>query len=321
MKALFFLLLSAILSISNAQNLNDSLLLYYPMNGNCLDSSGNGFDGIVNADLTTDYFGVPNRAYHFNGIDQYIDWPYSLALQPQLPISVAFFVKFDNAYYTQGVIFDTDFEQDMNSGVWMGITVDNKFYISYGDASGSIGSSSRRSKIGTTVVQDDTWYHVVGVINGPTDMKIYVDCVDDGGTYSGTGSGVAYSTIPGSLGRADGDIYNPAYQLYGSLDEFCYWNRALSSSDVEKLCPYVSIVEQEMPDFNLFPNPAKEYLYISEAPVESYEVELVSLTGCVISTTLISSPIFVKNLTSGYYLVRILDSDGVSIATKSFLKF
>ena len=61
----------------NASNkintLNEGLVAYYPFKGNAEDESGNGRNGnISGAILTTDRFGVPNNAYSFDGIDDYI---------------------------------------------------------------------------------------------------------------------------------------------------------------------------------------------------------------------------------------------------------
>lgn len=51
--------------------LNNGLLLYFPFSGNAGDSSGNGYNGIVNgASLTMDRFGQANRAYYFNYYDE-----------------------------------------------------------------------------------------------------------------------------------------------------------------------------------------------------------------------------------------------------------
>ena len=50
------------------------LLAYFSFNGNANDVSGNGHNGIVHgATLTTDRFGKPNSAYHFNGNSSFID--------------------------------------------------------------------------------------------------------------------------------------------------------------------------------------------------------------------------------------------------------
>jgi uncharacterized protein (TIGR02145 family) len=58
----------------SAQIPSDGLVAWYPFNGNANDESGNGNHGVVNgATLTTDRFGNPNSAYHFDGVDDFID--------------------------------------------------------------------------------------------------------------------------------------------------------------------------------------------------------------------------------------------------------
>ncbi len=76
----------------------NGLVAYYPFNGNANDESGNGNNGIVHgAILTTDRHGNPNRAYSFDGKDDYIKILNSSSLEninESLTISV--WVKSDN---------------------------------------------------------------------------------------------------------------------------------------------------------------------------------------------------------------------------------
>jgi hypothetical protein len=54
----------------------DSLVGYWSFSGNANDKSGNNNHGTVNgATLTEDRFGIPNSAYIFDGIDDYITLP------------------------------------------------------------------------------------------------------------------------------------------------------------------------------------------------------------------------------------------------------
>jgi hypothetical protein len=56
------------------------LMAYYPFNGNANDASGKGNHGTVNgATLTTDRFGVADKAYSFDGIDDWINTSYTQA--------------------------------------------------------------------------------------------------------------------------------------------------------------------------------------------------------------------------------------------------
>ena len=53
--------------------LADSLVAYWSFDGNANDSSGNGHDGVVvGAALTADRKGAENKAYWFDGTNDYI---------------------------------------------------------------------------------------------------------------------------------------------------------------------------------------------------------------------------------------------------------
>ncbi len=228
----------------SAQNLCDSLVLYYPFNGNANDSSGNGFNGIViGATLTTDRFGNPNSAYYFHGNTDYIDLPLNPLLKPQLPFSVAFWIMFSdlNHYYSA---FTSDYFEDIYTGCFVGINPNNNassFIISYGDGGGSpngISDQHIRVKTGISTINPAQWYHVVAVFKGPTNMDLYLNGVNDNGTYDGFGSAIGYSNNPGSIGRKDRsyNVWPPSYYyLHGKMDDIAFWNRALTQEDVTEL--------------------------------------------------------------------------------------
>jgi hypothetical protein len=69
-------------STSGAASAAASLVAWYPFNGDARDASGHGNDGVPSAStvLTTDRFGVADRAYAFNGTDSYIRIPSSASL-------------------------------------------------------------------------------------------------------------------------------------------------------------------------------------------------------------------------------------------------
>ncbi len=321
MKTVLSIFLVAFSLIGMSQNLNDSLLLYYPMNGNCLDSSGNGFNAVmVNADLTTDHNGNANKAYHFNGVDQYIDWPSDNALHPALPITIAFWVKYDVNDYLMSFLFDTDYAQDNYSGIHVNLDPSMRVSFAIGDASGSTAPSARRSKTGTTVLQTGTWYHVIGVIRGAADMDIYINCVNDGGTYSGTGGSLAYTGSPGSMGRVDTDVSGPPHYFEGSLDDFRYYNRQFSSSDVEKLCPFNSVFESSIEQINSYPNPTMEYLSLDNIDEDVKQIDIVDVFGNMVMSYSIDMPLNVSGLQPGIFFLRLIDANGNITATSTFVK-
>ncbi|MDO9068631.1 MAG: LamG-like jellyroll fold domain-containing protein, partial [Deltaproteobacteria bacterium] len=72
------------------------LVAWYPFSGNADDASGHGHNGTVNgAALTLDRFGTSNNAYLFDGVNDYIQVPYSADLNPSSRITVAAWFKAD----------------------------------------------------------------------------------------------------------------------------------------------------------------------------------------------------------------------------------
>jgi gliding motility-associated-like protein len=246
MKALFLLLLSFISVIGiYGQSLNDSLLLFYEMNGNATDISGNGFHGTLNATPTTDRFGNPNSALSFNGVNEYIGFPNDARLKPNFPLTITFWVKTTTVDLDKCEFFGTDFEQNNYHGCWLTATSlgTGQLSGSFGGGLGNTGPNNRRTKLSTGVITANTWHHIGFVIRSATDMDIYIDCVNAGGTYSGSGpSSIAYSNVPGSIGRMDAHVSLPPYYLQGSMDDFRYWNRALSAQEIVLLCNASSTV-------------------------------------------------------------------------------
>ncbi|MHC4584852.1 MAG: LamG domain-containing protein [Planctomycetota bacterium] len=141
-------------------------------------------------------------------------WIYPKVLDNYEPVFVA--DDYDGAYY----------------GYMLMITPNGKVWLTYGDGTG-VDLNSRKTKTGTTSLQTDTWYHVVGVIRGGTDMSIFINGLDDGGEYSGNGGEVSYSSASASIGRVRfGTLDN---EFNGSLDDVMVFNRALTEGEVRLL--------------------------------------------------------------------------------------
>ena len=100
MKCLFLLFL-LLANVSFGQvNLNLGLKAYYPFSGNANDVSGNNNNPIFNnAALVNDRFGNTNSAYHFNGINNYMQIPNSPTLNFANQISLVAWVKPTGFYY------------------------------------------------------------------------------------------------------------------------------------------------------------------------------------------------------------------------------
>lgn len=224
-----------------AQNLTDSLKAYYNFSGNAQDQSGYGQHGIVhNAVLTPDRFGNPNSAYYFNGNGAYIDIPTSAQMRPTtFPVSFSVWVKYSYPNSPSGTIFQSDNYAGSADyhGYWMILEYGTAHLVMNYGGNGPCSSGSRRSKVGNSSITDNQWHLLVGVVRGPTDMDLYVDCVNDGGSYSGSGNGLFYSSANiakiGAFHCSGSDYYFKGY-----IDEMRFYHRALTQADVNALYNY-----------------------------------------------------------------------------------
>jgi hypothetical protein len=211
-------------------SVDSTLLGYYPFNGNANDESGNGNNGtVLGAVLTHDRFGNPNSAYSFDGIDDYINMGNHAILKPQLPATISLWIK--PAITGRNHILTTNYNYMHYFGFFFLVYNDGRLRIAYGDG-GGIGAYSSRSKYSISTLTANNWYHLVGVFRGPTDMDIYINGENNGGTYAGYGSGVFYDFGDMNLGRHDTAQHNPPQYFNGVMDDVRFFNYDLSQQEV-----------------------------------------------------------------------------------------
>ncbi|PWU11251.1 MAG: hypothetical protein C5B50_23740 [Verrucomicrobia bacterium] len=91
------------------------------------------------------------------------------------------------------------------------------------------------SKVGTSeattpVLVADTYWHHLAVTKISTNVVFYVDGVAySGGAYD---PGFTFTTTP-TIGATLG--YGPGYNFWGTIDEVCFYNRALSANEVHSI--------------------------------------------------------------------------------------
>jgi gliding motility-associated-like protein len=226
-----------------SQSLSDSLIAHYPFDGNVLDVSGNGNHGtLFGPTAVADRFGNNNSAYLFNGTSDYINYVSNSKFKPAtFPISLSMWVK-SNDNTIIGTVFKNDVVVDIYTGIWLQIHASTGFIeISYGDG-GTTDGAHRKTKLGTTNVNDNQWHFIAAVIRSPTDMDIWIDCQYDNGNYSGTGGNLTYSNNGGSSGYYD--VVAGTEYYGGVIDDIRYYNRELSQADLQALYifpqPYVN---------------------------------------------------------------------------------
>ena len=166
-------------------------------------------------------------ALWFDGENDYVEMPHSQSIKPPLPITICAWIKPASVGTYQWIV-----QLDDRSSYFYGVA----FYVRYNGTlvcsmydGGPQSGSHRRSKVGQTALSSGEWHHVAVVLRGPTDISLYIDGVDDGGTYSGTGGALAYTDTGSSFIGSDSGVL---WWFDGTIDEVVVYERALSLEEI-----------------------------------------------------------------------------------------
>lgn len=262
---------------------------------------------IFGATFGPDRFGNPNSAAYFDGVGNYIEFLNIPELKPDLPVSFSFFIIYDDLNYDNSTVFNTSFEEDVNSGVYMNIqSSTGRYQISFGDGSDFYTSSSRRTYTSNNTIDNNNWHHIAIVVNSESDMKIYVDCFESGGSYSGTGGSLQYSNLPGNIGRHARSINGPADYFKGAMDDFKYWNRELTIKEITYLCKTLNVNEHNINDelITIYPNPTNGDIHFKSAIDNIKVINIYNPLGQKVSSNKYKSSLDLSHLQKGLYFIE-----------------
>ena len=217
--------------------LQDSLVAWYPFDGTAIDQSPNGNNGtLIGAVYGPDRFGSPSSAVELDGSNDYVSFTNNQKFQPQLPVTIAAWVKIDDFGYN--MVFNNDFEENYYNGVWMNIAAGGVISVVYADG-GPVGPSSRRTYTSNASLTLNTWYHVAVIVRGLMDADIYIDGKKDCGYYHGNGEALSYAGNDGVAGRSDGFSQpGPNEYYHGSIDDLRFYNRELGQDEIRELADF-----------------------------------------------------------------------------------
>lgn len=201
--------------LSNYKVLEYGLVAYYPFNGNAEDESPpydhNGT--VIVAELTTDRFNKTNRAWFFDGDNDYIQVPNNSVLNMSCAQTLSAWIK---PVSLSGRIISkrsgfSGFEFLLSSGN-LNYTF-NGFIKATTDLSG----------------MEDQWIFVTGTYDG-LNAKLYVNGVEE------ISSGETEAIIPNFSNMRFGLISSSSgFDFTGTIDEVRIYDRALSQEEITKL--------------------------------------------------------------------------------------
>lgn len=314
--SLFFVLF---VSFANAQ-LTNGLIAMFPFDQNYSDLGPSAIAlNPIGTSFTTDRAGAPGNGLAL-GTQQYIDIN-SSALKIQLPITISVWVNVQS-FSNFNMIFISDNVYNNYYGYWLNIAANTgQVGVHVAGGLGGANSSNRRTFLTTNGLTLNTWHHIVAVINGALDMKVYIDCALQAGSYSGTGAtNMSYSSANSCIGGYIGNSTNSngAY-LIGTMDQLVFWNRELTLNEVTALCQKgndLSTPEIALSSgLTVAPNPFSNELHLSSALDKSSTYELHDINGKLLLNGVIEGKtnqvLDLNHLAPGTYLLKSKYADQV----------
>ncbi|MDQ7816899.1 MAG: LamG-like jellyroll fold domain-containing protein [Melioribacteraceae bacterium] len=211
------------------------IVAYYPFNGNANDQSGNGINGTVfGASLTTDRFGVANRAYSFDGTGNFIKGSATNLPTGERTISLWFNANSvsnqPNLFgYGGSSVCGTSFQMGLNIG---GYGPSNTYHV--------------QSHCGVNLLSwvypqapTNQWHHWV-VTTSANNTSIYVDGILVASNNNFINNTVAYGkdfcfgVNVSSQGTGPYVDQNNGY-FNGKLDDIKIYNHVISESEIKSL--------------------------------------------------------------------------------------
>lgn len=314
--SLFFVLF---VSFTNAQ-LTNGLIAMFPFDQNYNDLGPSAINLTpFGTTFVPDRVGLSNHGLAF-GNQHYLVFNDN-AVKVPLPITISVWVNVQS-FSNFNMIFISDNVYNNYYGYWLNIAANTgQVGVHVAGGLGGANSSNRRTFLTTNGLTLNTWHHIVAVINGALDMKVYIDCELQNGTYQGTGAtNMTYSSANSCIGGYIGNSTNSngAY-LIGTMDQLVFWNRALNYDEVRQLCENDnSLALDETSITNgvlLYPNPFSNELHLSSALDKPSTYELHDINGKLLLNGVIEGQtnqvLDLNHLAPGTYLLKSKYADQV----------
>jgi hypothetical protein len=203
-------------------SLRDGLVAEYRFAGDAADTSGWGRHGVVRgATLTADRFGNPGHAYHFDGVDDYLEIaPPPAFSSDALSVSAwACYEPRDLSGWTNCILAQDDGNDEDQSRRVFQLSTDGGHIVWH-------RMTCARDPICRWRVRPGLWYHIVAVHDRGVN-RLYVD-------------GVLHDTVehrlwteqtqPVQVGRKG--TPEPYFYFHGAIDDVLLYDRALSEQEV-----------------------------------------------------------------------------------------
>ena len=214
----------------------DGLYAYYPFNGDADDVIGDNFGTVMgNASLTSDRFGTDNKAYSFDGSDDYISLhePWFDGNPSVSAFTYSTWIYVDGYPNQQSSI-------NTKEGYWrtVGIQLGTSGQIVFGGSQPSPNAYHDWSTSSSAITVGQ-WNHIAVTFTN-SNLRIYINgqlSVDETASISNwtfTWSDQGNSTNTNLIG-AVAPASGVTKFFSGKIDDFAMWSRALTANEVAEL--------------------------------------------------------------------------------------
>lgn len=311
----FFTLFSLIVH----SQIENGMLVHFPFDNYLDDISTNAISPVNNGSVFgEDRNGLSTLGLSLNG-NTYASFNDN-SIKTLLPITISVWVKL-NSVADPNIIFTSDNEYNNYYGYWLStLTGTGQVGINFAAGLGGQNSANRKSFTTNNGISVGVWHHIIATINSANDMSIYIDCINQNGSYSGDGStSIFYSSTESRIGSNIGNNSNlNGSFLNGGIDQLVIWNRELTSNEITYLCSKSNDLnvdeintETSLVDV-LYPNPTNGSLNFHFKNNEGiHKIKLFDLTGKLIFEKSISNTtnfeLDMTQFTSQLYVVEVFN--------------
>ena len=292
---------------------SNGLVGWWPFNGNANDESGNGNNGTVNgATLTTDRFGLSNKAYSFDGVDDYNEIDVNSLLANGLTISVWITSSLaDSLFDHKGIIWtrlsgpqgNPPFQPNQATGIMI---YPNGLLCVAGDGYAPLVQIQDSGNY----YNDSSWYHLVfsyDILSG--DVRTVINGIETATTNSTGLSNIdlAYNTL--KIGKDEIIGYGNRH-WEGKIDDIGIWNRALSQQEILNLYNGTSAHtdENSFPLASVHPNPTTGEITITSNETNNKSYSLYNSLGQLVASGMLNAEnttLSIQEFAPGIYTLQL----------------
>jgi hypothetical protein len=322
---------------------SNGLVGYWPFNGNANDESGTGNNGTVNgAVLTTDRFGNIDKAYAFDGLNDFINVLHNQSLNlPNGTINLWFKTQSNNrmSLFNKSNFDDASNENYMSTLGYL-FTVNGPTGISYFSKynSNCLPGSGWEGPTNSLNYSDNK-FHMITCVTSSSSIDIFLD----GTKQASIASPKINADTCGNSNLRFGVSWSGDLNPYlGDMDDIGIWNRALTQQEITNL--YNSVSSNECltmvintgvlsttpvtytSSVSIYPNPANDHITIdcgNLTNVTGWKIKVTNALGQEVFNQPMNTQQYVVPLNTwsgqGMYFVKIINAQNEVVNIKKII--